>query len=41
MPNDPGGETSMQAVIISVGDELLSGAIVDTNAAWLSEQYQA
>ena len=28
----------MQAVIISVGDELLSGAIVDTNAAWLSEQ---
>ena len=28
----------MQAIILSVGDELTLGQVVDTNSAWLSEQ---
>ena len=28
----------MNAVIISIGDELVSGQTVDTNAAWLARQ---
>jgi nicotinamide-nucleotide amidase len=28
----------MQATILSVGDELISGATVDTNSAWLSQE---
>ncbi len=29
----------MQAEIISIGDELISGAIVNTNARWLADQF--
>ena len=31
----PGGEAAPRAVVVTVGDELLLGRTVDTNAAWL------
>ena len=31
----------MKAVIVSIGDELITGQTVDTNAAWLSEELMA
>jgi len=31
----------MNAIIISIGDELMSGQTVDTNSAWLSQQLSA
>ena len=31
----------MQAIILSIGDELVLGQTVDTNSAWLSQQLAA
>lgn len=31
----------MKAIIVSIGDELITGQTVDTNAAWLSEELMA
>src|SRR6478609_7986154 len=32
---------TMQAIILSIGDELVLGQTVDTNSAWLSQQLAA
>lgn len=29
----------MKAIILTIGDELLIGQVVDTNSAWLAEQF--
>ena len=33
--------TSMNAIILSIGDELVLGQTVDTNSAWISQQLAA
>ena len=38
MAAGPGGGDAPRAVVVTVGDELLLGRTVDTNAAWLGER---
>jgi nicotinamide-nucleotide amidase len=40
-PGHPGILAAMNAIILSVGDELVLGQTVDTNSAWLSRQCAA
>ena len=38
MPHGTRMEKTMRAEIITIGDELLIGQVVDTNSAWMAEK---